>query len=101
MGDRLVLRPSSSCSCRGIPFYDAPGIGASLYPYVLLCSIKGWDVSIHRIADRDCLKRGCWVVIKYSSMHENALPNRPLRFRMGLLGATSSHPPSHRSPKDP
>jgi putative transposase len=36
-------------------------------------------------------------VVRYSSMHEKALLNRPLRCRMGLLGAPSSHPQSHRA----
>ena len=33
-------------------------------------------------------------MIRYSSMHEKALPYRPLRCRMGLLGTPSSHPKS-------
>src|SRR5829696_7678924 len=48
-----------------------------------------------KACSRDCLKRGCWVVVKYSNMHENALHDRPLQRRMGLFGASSAYPESH------
>ncbi len=32
----------------------------------------------HPITWRDCMKRGHWVVVRYSSRYEKALPNRPL-----------------------
>src|SRR5215217_6650931 len=34
---------------------------------------------------RDCPKRMCWLVFRYSSTHEKALPNRPLRCRVGCI----------------
>ncbi len=46
---------------------------------------------------RDRPKRVCWVVIRYSSMYEKALPNRPLRRRMGLHRASPAYPNSPRT----
>jgi hypothetical protein len=40
-------------------------------------------------------------VIRYSSMHEKALPDQPLQRRMGLFKASSSRPKSHRPTEDP
>ena len=31
---------------------------------------------IHSSASRDCMKRGRWVVVRYSSRYEKTLPNR-------------------------
>ena len=51
---------------------------------------------IHRISERDCPKRVCWVVIGYSSTHEKALPNRPLRCRVEVHSASPAYSKSCR-----
>src|ERR687893_2460188 len=57
--------------------------------------------AIHRASDRDCLKRGCWGLVRYASMYEKALPDRSLRRRMGLLGDSSSHPERYWTTENP
>src|ERR687895_1647894 len=45
---------------------------------------------------RDCPKRVCWVVIRYSSTHEKEIPNRPLRCRVGVHRASRAYSESCR-----
>ncbi len=56
---------------------------------------------IHRSAQRDCMKKGHRVVVRYSSRYEKALPYGSFRRRMELHRA--SHAPSLglRSPTNP
>jgi hypothetical protein len=48
-------------------------------------------VTIYVTAHRDCPKRVCWVVIRYSSTHEKDIPNRPLRRRVGVHRASPAY----------
>ncbi len=63
---------------------------------------------IHRSAQRDCMKKGCRVVVRYSSRYEKTLPNGSLRCRMELHRASyaaslrtrsTANPPSPRDPR--
>src|SRR5829696_1897327 len=62
---------------------------------------------MHPSAWRDCLKRGLWVVVWYSSMHEKPLPNRSFQCRMELYRTSLARPQrvwateDPQSPRDP
>ena len=45
----------------------------------------------------ETVKRMCWLVFRYSSTHEKALPNRPLRCRVGVHRASPAYSKSCRT----
>jgi len=49
---------------------------------------------------RDCIKKGGWALLRYSSMHEKALPNRSLRRPMEVSRASSSGSQTARTTED-
>src|SRR5215211_504856 len=53
-----------------------------------------WYLNFREFPFRDCPKRVCRVVIRYCSMHEKEISNRPLRCRMVLHRA---HLPTPRA----
>src|SRR5215213_6285728 len=49
---------------------------------------------------RDCPKRVCWVVSRYSSTHEKDIPNRHLRRRVGVHRASPAYSKGCREAQD-
>src|SRR5215204_5904097 len=68
-----------------------------MQPVRYLCEDRGRNEFVQRVSARDCPKRMCWLVFRYSSTHEKALPNGPLRCRVGVHRASPAYSKSCRT----